>query len=95
MKARPVRMLPPIEERPWLTIEEVAGQLGMSKSAAVNLLVKEKFPVPTEKLGQRRIVMKAVLDRFWELRKQRGLAQLCGEKQLKVDAATSATRGAQ
>lgn len=66
----------PIEEREWYTLDETAAKLGLSKQSAQNQVANETFPVPTYKLGRRRVVDKAVLAEFFRLKREAGLSQL-------------------
>ncbi len=61
---------------PWMTLEECARQLGMTVKSAHNCLLMETFPVPTYKLGKRRVVDKGVMAEFFRLKREQGLADL-------------------
>lgn len=65
-----------IDDRPWLTLAEAAPRFGLSVGAARNKVADESFPVPTYKLGGRRVVDKAVIEEFFRLRREEGLRQL-------------------
>ena len=63
-------------ELPWLPLEEAARRLGMTIKSAHNCLLYETFPVPTYKIGKRRVVDRLVLDHFFEMKRADGLEQL-------------------
>lgn len=68
--------IPSVADRPWYTLEEAAGLLGCSLKTAHNLIHLETFPVPYVKLGRRVVVMKEVIDRYFEHRANEGIAEL-------------------
>ncbi len=68
--------LPSMDERPWYTLEEAAGLLGCSTKTAHNLIHLETFPVPYVKLGRRPVVMKEVMNRYFEQLSKDGIAQI-------------------
>ncbi len=61
---------------PWISLEECARQLGMKVKSAHNCILLETFPVPTYKLGKRRVVDKSVMAEFFRLKREQGLACL-------------------
>ncbi len=46
-----------------LTVEQVAGQLGISRSLAYELAAQNELPVPTFRLGKRLVVSRVALER--------------------------------
>jgi hypothetical protein len=61
---------------PWMPLAECARQLGMTVKSAHNCLLLATFPVPTYKLGKRRVVDKGVMAEFFRLKREQGLAYL-------------------
>lgn len=53
---------------------DAAPQFGMTPGAIMNLVSRDKFPVPTYKLGKRRVIDRAVLQAFFEAKKAEGLS---------------------
>ncbi len=47
-----------------LTIPEAARVLGISRNLAYELAAKDRFPVPTIRLGKRIVIPRAALDRL-------------------------------
>ena len=64
------------QEKPWMPLQEVAELLGIEIKTAYNQLTEESFPVPTYKLGKQRVADKAVLARYFEMKRTEGMAQL-------------------
>jgi hypothetical protein len=48
----------------------------MTPDAIMNLISRDKFPVPTSKLGKKRMIDLAVLRTFFEAKKAEGLSRL-------------------
>lgn len=68
--------LPPVDTRPWYTLEEAAALLGYTTKTAHNKIHVGVFPVPYVKLGRRVVVMKDVLAAYFEQRSREGLRAL-------------------
>lgn len=65
-----------MDEVTWITIKDAAPQFGMTPGAIMNLITREKFPVPTYKLGKRRVIDRTVLRAFFEAKRTEGLSRL-------------------
>lgn len=63
-------------EIPWISVADAAPQLGMTPGSAMNALSRERFPVPTYRLGKRRVISKAVLKAYFDAKEAEGLLQL-------------------
>jgi excisionase family DNA binding protein len=50
-------------QKATLTIEELATRLGIARSTAFALAKRDALPVPVIRLGRRRVVSRALLDR--------------------------------
>jgi hypothetical protein len=61
---------------PWIPLAECARQLGMTVKSAHNCLLMETLPVPTYKIGKRRVVDKGVMAEFFRLKREQGLETL-------------------
>jgi predicted DNA-binding transcriptional regulator AlpA len=64
------------QEKPWMSLQEIADLLGIKLKTAYNMLTEESFPVPTYKLGKQRVADRAVLARYFEMKRAEGMAQL-------------------
>ena len=66
--SRPVPILPPSSDRPFLTVEEAAAVLGISRTLAYSLakeFLATRSGLPCVRLGSRRIVApRAALERW-------------------------------
>ncbi|MDC1436986.1 helix-turn-helix domain-containing protein [Gammaproteobacteria bacterium] len=52
--------------RPYYTMQELAEIMSMSLKGLHNALHNKQFPIPTYKLGKRRVADKEVVERFFE-----------------------------
>jgi prophage antirepressor-like protein len=68
--------LPPLEQRPWYTLEEACAMLGYTAKTGHNLIHLETFPVPHFKMGRRVMVMKDVVAHYFEQKKAEGIDEL-------------------
>ncbi|HWO28765.1 MAG TPA: hypothetical protein VNO32_08190 [Candidatus Acidoferrum sp.] len=50
-----------MSEVTWISITDAAPQFGMTPGAIMNLISRNKFPVPTYKLGKKRVIDLVVL----------------------------------
>jgi hypothetical protein len=69
----------------WISLEEAAPQFGMSFEGMKNAVLLGRFPVPTFKLGRRRVIDRDVLAAFFAERKEEGLSTLRALKPPKED----------
>tara|TARA_R100001443_G_scaffold108702_2_gene119502 strand:- start:6035 stop:6235 length:201 start_codon:yes stop_codon:yes gene_type:complete len=60
-------------DRPYLTANEIAELFGISKGALMNSISREKFPLPTYRLGRHRVADKQVVEAFFKARRLEGL----------------------
>ena len=65
-----------MSEVTWISVTDAAPQFGMTPGAIMNLISRNKFPVPTYKLGKKRVIDLAVLRAFFETKKAEGLSRL-------------------
>ena len=65
-----------MSEVTWISVTDAAPQFGMTPGAIMNLISRNKFPVPTYKLGKKRLIDLAVLRAFFEAKKAEGLSRL-------------------
>ena len=65
-----------VSEVTWISVTDAAPQFGMTPGAIMNLISRNKFPVPTYKLGKRRVIDVAVLRAFFETKSAEGLSRL-------------------
>jgi hypothetical protein len=65
-----------MSEVTWISVTDAAPQFGMTPGAIMNLISSNKFPVPTYKLGKKRVIDLAVLRTFFEAKKADGLSRL-------------------
>lgn len=63
-------------EPSWIDLREAAALFGMSVESARNSVAMDRFPVPTYKLGKRRVIDKDVLAAFFAGQKAEGLQKL-------------------
>lgn len=63
-------------EQPWIDLKEAAPLFGMTFESIKNAVSLDKFPVPTYKLGRRRVIDRDVLAAFFAQQKSEGLADL-------------------
>jgi hypothetical protein len=66
------------QDKPWMSLQELADLLGIKIKTAYNMLTDEVFPIPTYKLagGKQRVGDKVVVARYFEMKRAEGLAQL-------------------
>jgi predicted DNA-binding transcriptional regulator AlpA len=60
--------------RPYLKTNELADLFGLTTKSLLNSIHRERFPVPTYKLGKFRVADKAVVAKYFELKTKEGLA---------------------
>ena len=60
----------------WMPLREAAKLVGLQSRSAHNQAIKGRFCVPTFKLGRTRVVSRAALEEFFELKKQEAIAVL-------------------
>jgi hypothetical protein len=60
----------------WIDLREAAPLFGMTYPSCLNAVGQSRFPVPTYKLGRRRVISRAVLKQFLEELEAQQLAQL-------------------
>ncbi len=60
------------ESKPWISLREAATLFGIKLKTAQNAVALGKF-LPTYKLGKRRVVDRAVIKRYFEIRRSEGL----------------------
>jgi hypothetical protein len=65
-----------VNEVTWISVTDAAPQFGMTPGAIMNLISRNKFPVPTYKLGKRRVIDLAVLRAFFDAKRTEGLSRL-------------------
>lgn len=70
-------------ERVWLDIKDVCSDFGLSYSTAKNRIYFGTFPVPTYKVGKKIVVDRAVLDAYWQRKRDEQLAIFSAKSQLK------------
>jgi len=63
-------------EKPYLTMLEIAELFGISKGALMNSISREKFPLPTYRLGRHRVADKQVVEAFFQARRVEGLQNI-------------------
>lgn len=63
-------------DKTWIGLEDAAPLFGVSFDTLKNLVALKKFPVPTFKLGRRRVMDKEVLRAFFDEQKSEGLRRL-------------------
>lgn len=63
-------------EQSWVPLKDVAHLFGMTFDSVKNLVAKDKFPVPTYRLGRMRVVDKDVLAAFWDQQRREGIRRL-------------------
>lgn len=68
--------VPPVDQRPWYTLQEAATLLGFTTKTAHNKVHLGAFPVPHFKLGRHVAVMKDVVAAYFEQRSTEGMQQL-------------------
>jgi hypothetical protein len=59
-----------VSEVTWISVTDAAPQFGMTPGAIMNLISRDKFPVPTYKLGKKRVIDLAVLRAFFEAKRE-------------------------
>jgi ribosomal protein S7 len=60
-------------ERPYYQMPELADLLGMSVKGLHNSVHRENFPIPTYKLGKKRVADKAVVTAFFDMKRDLGM----------------------
>lgn len=62
--------------KPYYRMSELAQLLDMSVKGLQNSVQRENFPIPTYKLGKKRVADKEVVNKFFQNKRQEGLAQI-------------------
>ena len=70
---------PGVVEVPWIELQEAAPLFGLTFESAKNAIYAEKFPVRTYKLGRKIVVDRVVIEEYFRLRREEGLAGLAHE----------------
>jgi predicted DNA-binding transcriptional regulator AlpA len=63
-------------EKPYIHMPELADLLGMTLKGLHNSVCRESFPIPTYKLGKRRVADKEVVSRFFNEKRIIGLSEI-------------------
>ena len=63
-------------QQSWIDIKDAAKLFGMTHVSVKNAITRETFPVPTYKLGKKRVIDRDVLAAFFADRKADGFKQL-------------------
>tara|TARA_X000001382_G_scaffold38582_1_gene25795 strand:+ start:364 stop:570 length:207 start_codon:yes stop_codon:yes gene_type:complete len=63
-------------DKPYVDVKDLANMFGMTKPSVLNSISREDFPIPTYKLGKKRVADVEVLNAFFETKRQIGLKQL-------------------
>jgi hypothetical protein len=63
-------------EQTWVSLRDAAPLFGLSFETITNMVAQDKFPVPTYKLGRRRVIDKEVMQAFFDEQKAEGLRRL-------------------
>jgi predicted site-specific integrase-resolvase len=63
-------------EPSWVTVESVCQCYGVSYPVALNRISVGTFPVPTYKVGKRRVIDRAVHDEYFMKHRRAGLLAL-------------------
>lgn len=63
-------------EQPWLAVEDVCVNFGVSYATAKNKIGTGTFPVPTYKVGKRHVIDKTVYEEFFRRQREAGLRAL-------------------
>jgi hypothetical protein len=64
------------QQQPWISLKEAAPMFGMSFESVKNLVLADKFFVPTYRLGRQRVIDREVLTAFFEAQKAEGMRRL-------------------
>lgn len=67
---------PMVTQRPYLEVGEIAELFGISTQSVTNAVNLGHFPVPSYKLGKRRVWDRAVVTQFFEAKQLEGMNQL-------------------
>lgn len=62
--------------KPYMTMPELAEALSMTPKGLMNSISRGTCPVPTYKLGGRRVADRQVLEAFFEAKRSEGLAAI-------------------
>lgn len=63
-------------DRPWIELDDLAPLFGVTPDTAKNKIAFGTFEVPTYKLGKKIVADRAVVDAFFEAKRQAGLRRL-------------------
>lgn len=61
---------------PWIDVKDAAELFGMTHQSAKNSISRETFPVPTYKLGKRRVIDRKVLAAYFATKESEGYRTL-------------------
>ena len=61
-------------QKPYLQIDELADLMGMSPKSVLNSIHRERFPIPTYRLGKQRVADREVVDTFFKNKRDLGLS---------------------
>jgi hypothetical protein len=64
----------------WIDCKDAAALFGMTHQSIKNAITREPFPVPTYKLGKRRVIDRDVLAAYFAERRAEGMTELNGRK---------------
>jgi predicted DNA-binding transcriptional regulator AlpA len=68
--------MPAQESETWIDVKDAAPLFGMSVQTIKNAISLGKFPVPTYKLGKRRVFDRQVLAAYFEEQRAQGMRAL-------------------
>ena len=71
--------------KPYYTMQELSEIMSMSLKGLHNALHNKQFPIPTYKLGKRRVADKDVVDAFFAQRRLEGLKKITDNQRLDHD----------
>tara|TARA_S200000501_G_scaffold68685_3_gene60582 strand:- start:161 stop:367 length:207 start_codon:yes stop_codon:yes gene_type:complete len=63
-------------ERQFYKLEELAELFGMTLNGVRTCIARERFPVPTYRIGKIRVADKKVVHRFFEEKSNEGMIEL-------------------
>lgn len=63
-------------DRPWIELDDLAPLFGVTPDTAKNKIAFGTFEVPTYKLGKKIVADRAVVDAFFDAKRQHGLRRL-------------------
>jgi hypothetical protein len=63
-------------ENEWISLSDAAPMFGMTFETLKNLVSQDKFPVPTYRIGRRRVIDREVLRAFFAEQRAEGMRRL-------------------